>query len=89
MPADWREILNFWESRDVPRDPPCPICGHTGWGYGTSRLALVQEDTEIDEHADPETAARTARPVVHLACENCGFLRLHTTDAITRGFPTD
>jgi hypothetical protein len=68
---DSHELNNFLHSRGAHTD--CPVCGYDGdW-------VRVQNDHDLDlAVANLPASVRVAA----LVCENCGFLRLHSTDAI-------
>lgn len=68
---DSRELSNFLRSRGA--DTECPVCGFDGdW-------------VRIQNHHDLDLALAhlpASVRVTALYCVNCGFIRLHSTEAI-------
>lgn len=68
---DRRELNNFLKSRGADTD--CPVCGYDGdW-------VRIQDDHDINL---PVAHLPASVGVTALVCENCGFIRLHSTEAI-------
>jgi len=67
------EFVSALDRADV--NAACPACSTNSWEVGDADFALVRTD-DLDE-----TIKRTlnVRPMV---CGNCGFVRLHNTQAL-------
>lgn len=76
---DDRELANFLVSRGVESE--CPICHHDEWaliGADGARMMLTCET--------PDGRLGRGVEVVPFACQNCGFVRLHSVDAMRENF---
>jgi predicted RNA-binding Zn-ribbon protein involved in translation (DUF1610 family) len=70
MPVDVFELMNFFKSRGAKNK--CPICGFDGeW------LPAEGDDDVVMAGSSGRTV-----PAAVLICDNCGFIRLHSTQLI-------
>jgi hypothetical protein len=70
------ELNNFLKARGV--DKPCPACGH-------EKFAPVEGEVDLALPVDRQPGKFVIAAA--LACENCGFLRLHGLAAADYSWP--
>jgi len=69
--------------RERIKNPKCPFCEHEEWALPlpTGATGVVLPWARGDEYIMP------GNPIVMLYCKNCGFIRLHSLDALDGVLP--
>lgn len=79
MDLDYERLIERLYAKGARTD--CVMCGKDEWrGLGTSSTAQTMLLTTVGEggQVDPKTGFQ----VMGWACDNCGFVRLHSLDVL-------